>query len=198
MGTYYPSVIEKTGQGEIHYDIFTRLLKERIVFISGEITDATADSVIAQLLYLESENSSADISIYINSPGGSVSAGLAIYDTIEIIKCDVQTICMGQAASMGAILFAAGTKGKRMMLPSARIMIHQPWGGVSGQATDIKIQAKEILRSKELIISYLAAKTNKSDKELRCDLERDYYMDAKEAIAYGIADKILKPSPHGN
>lgn len=191
MGTYYPSVIEKTGQGEIHYDIFTRLLKERIIFISGEINDSTADSVIAQLLYLESENSQADIHVYINSPGGSVSAGLAIYDTMEFIGCDIQTICIGQASSMAAILFAAGTKGKRMILPSARVMIHQPWGGVSGQATDIKIQAKEILRNKELIISYLQHKTGQTQKQLRLDLERDYYMDAKEAIAYGIADKIL-------
>ena len=191
MGTYYPSVIEKTGQGEIHYDIFTRLLKERIIFISGEINDSTADSVIAQLLYLESENSQADIHVYINSPGGSVSAGLAIYDTMEFIGCDTQTIYIGQASSMAAILFAAGTKGKRMILPSARVMIHQPWGGVSGQATDIKIQAKEILRNKELIISYLQHKTGQTQKQLRLDLERDYYMDAKEAIAYGIADKIL-------
>ncbi len=192
MGAYYPTIIEKTGQGESRYDIFTRLLKDRVIFISGEITDETADSVLAQLLYLQSEDSEQDINIYINSPGGSVTAGLAIYDTMQFINPKISTICMGQAASMGALLFAAGEKGKRLILPSSRIMIHQPWGGVGGQASDIRIQAKEILRLKELTINYFEKHTQQSKSKIISDMERDYFMTPEEAISYGIADKILE------
>lgn len=192
MGAYYPSVIERTGQGETRYDIFTRLLKDRIIFIGGEITNETADSVIAQMLFLESEDGEKDINLYINSPGGSVTAGLAIYDTMQYIKPDVKTICLGQAASMAALLFAAGTQGKRMILPSSRVMIHQPWGGVGGQAIDIGIQAREILRLKELTIDYFAKHTQKKKPAISKDLERDFFMSAQESIVYGIADNILE------
>lgn len=161
MNTLVPYVVEKTGNGERTYDIFSRLLKDRIVFIDGEINDATADLVVAQILFLESENPDKDISIYINSPGGSVTAGLAIYDTMKYVKCDIQTICMGQAASMAAILLAGGSKGKRYALPSSRIMIHQPRGGVEGQESDISILAKEIIRLKKLSIEYLSKDTGK-------------------------------------
>jgi len=192
MGTYFPYVIEKTGQGERSYDIFTRLLKDRIVFIGGEITDSTADSVVAQLLFLESEDAEKDVSLYINSPGGSVTAGLAIYDTMQCLRPDIQTICVGQAASMGALLLTAGTEGKRTVLPSSRIMIHQPWGGVSGQAVDIGIQAREILRIKSMMIDYFVKHTGKSSKIISKDLERDFYMSSDEAVKYGIVDKILE------
>ena len=165
MSNLVPYVIEQTGNGERSYDIFSRLLKDRIIFIDGEINDTTADLAVAQLLFLESQNSEKDISIYINSPGGAVTAGLAIYDTMQYVKCDIQTICMGQAASMGAILLAGGTEGKRYALPSSRVMIHQPWGGTQGQATDIAIQTKEIIRLKKLSIEYFANHTGKPDRK---------------------------------
>ena len=190
MNTLVPYVVEKTGNGERTYDIFSRLLKDRIVFIDGEINDTTADLAVAQILFLESENPDKDISVYINSPGGSVTAGLAIYDTMQYVKCDIQTICMGQAASMGAILLAGGTAGKRYALPSSRVMIHQPWGGVQGQESDISIQAKEIIRLKKLSIEYFAHHTKKSVDEVAKDMERDYYMSAQDALAYGIVDHV--------
>ncbi len=191
MNTLVPSVIEKTGNGERSYDIFSRLLKDRIVFIDGEINDVMADLVVAQILFLESENPEKDISIYINSPGGSVTAGLAIYDTMKYVKCDIQTICMGQAASMAAILLAAGTKGKRYALPSCRVMIHQPRGGVEGQESDISILAKEIIRLKKLSIEYLANDTGKKQDKVAEDIERDFFMSAKEAMDYGIVDHVM-------
>jgi len=189
--TLVPIVVEQTGAGERSYDIYSRLLKDRIVFIDGEIMDLTADLVVAQLLFLESIDPERDISIYINSPGGSVTAGLAIYDTIQYIKPDIQTICMGQAASMGALLLASGTSGKRFALPSARILVHQPWGGAQGQAVDIGIRAKEIIRLKQLIIEYFAQHTGKPQNTIARDTERDYYMSAQEAIDYGIVDNVL-------
>jgi ATP-dependent Clp protease protease subunit len=192
-----PIVIEQTGRGERSYDIFSRLLKDRIVFVDGEIYDVTADLVVAQLLFLESQDPEKDIHLYINSPGGSVTAGLAIYDTIQYLKPAVQTICLGQAASMGALLLACGTRGKRAALPSARILIHQPWGGVSGQAVDIGIQARELVRIKRLIVQYFAEHAQKSAEEVERDLERDFYMSAEEALQYGIIDKILKRVKNG-
>ena len=191
MNTLVPSVIEKTGNGERSYDIFSRLLKDRIVFIDGEINDVMADLVVAQILFLESENPEKDISIYINSPGGSVTAGLAIYDTMKYVKCDIQTICMGQAASMAAILLAGGTKGKRYALPSSRIMIHQPRGGVEGQESDISILAKEIIRLKKLSIEYLSNDTGKSVEKIAEDIERDFCMSAQEGKEYGIVDHVM-------
>jgi ATP-dependent Clp protease, protease subunit len=187
-----PIVIEQTGRGERSYDIYSRLLKDRIVFVDGDIYDVNADMVVAQLLFLESQDAEKDIHLYINSPGGTVTAGLAIYDTIQYIKPSVQTICLGQAASMGALLLACGTHGKRAALPSSRILIHQPWGGVSGQAVDISIQARELVRIKKLIISYFAEHTGKFAADVERDLERDYFMSAEEALAYGLIDKILK------
>lgn len=184
-------VIEQTGVGERSYDIFSRLLKERIIFLDGEIQDATADLVVAQLLYLESQDPERDISIYINSPGGSVTAGLAIYDTMQYIRPHVQTICLGQAASMAALLLTAGSPGKRFALPSSRVMIHQPWGGAQGQATDIGIHAKEIIRLKKLSIDYFANHTGKAREEIAKDLERDYFLTASEAVSYGLVDSIL-------
>lgn len=191
MNTLVPYVVEKTGNGERSYDIFSRLLKDRIVFIDGEINDTMADLIVAQILFLESENPDKDISIYINSPGGSVTAGLAIYDTMKYVKCDIQTICMGQAASMAAILLAAGTKGKRYALPSCRVMIHQPRGGVEGQESDISILAKEIIRLKKLSIEYLANDTGKKQAKVAEDIERDFFMSAKEAMDYGIVDHVM-------
>jgi ATP-dependent Clp protease protease subunit len=187
-----PIVIEQTGRGERSYDIYSRLLKDRIVFVDGEIVDVTADLVVAQLLFLESQDPEKDIHLYINSPGGTVSAGLAIYDTIQYIRPDVQTICLGQASSMGALLLTCGTPDKRFVLPSSRILIHQPWGGVSGQAADIGIQAREIIRIKRLIIEYFAKHTGKSEEVIAQDLERDYYMSAQEAVEYKLVDKILE------
>jgi ATP-dependent Clp protease protease subunit len=192
-----PIVIEQTGRGERSYDIFSRLLKDRIVFVDGEIYDVTADLVVAQLLFLESQDPEKDIHLYINSPGGSVTAGLAIYDTIQYLKPAVQTICLGQAASMGALLLACGTRGKRAALPSSRILIHQPWGGVSGQAVDIGIQARELVRIKRLIVQYFAEHAQKSAEDVERDLERDFYMSAEEALQYGIIDKILKRVKNG-
>ena len=191
MNNNIPFVIERSGNGERSYDIFSRLLKDRIVFIDGEINDLNADLVVAQILFLESENPDKDISIYINSPGGSVTAGLAIYDTMQYVKCDIQTICMGQAASMAAILLAGGAKGKRFALPSSRVMIHQPRGGVQGQESDISIQAKEIIRLKKLSIKYLAEKCGKSEEEIAKDMERDFFMSAEDAKEYGIIDKVM-------
>lgn len=194
MHSLVPMVIEQTGIGERSYDIYSRLLKERIIFIDGEINDPTADLAVAQLLYLESQDPERDINIYINSPGGSVTAGLAIYDTMQYIKPDIQTICLGQTASMAALLLASGAPGKRFALPSGRIMIHQPWGGVQGQAVDINIQAREILRLKKMSISYFAKHTGKSEKEIAGDLERDFFLTAEEAVAYGLVDSVLTRS----
>ena len=191
MNTLVPYVVEKTGNGERTYDIFSRLLKDRIVFIDGEINDQMADLVVAQILFLESENPEKDISIYINSPGGAVTAGLAIYDTMKYVKCDIQTICMGQAASMAAILLAGGTKGKRYALPSSRVMIHQPRGGVEGQESDISILAKEIIRLKKLSIEYLANDTGKKTEKIAEDIERDFFMSAQEAADYGVIDQVM-------
>ncbi len=191
MSTLVPYVIEQTGNGERSYDIFSRLLKDRIIFVDGEINDVSADLVVAQLLFLESQNPDKDVSLYINSPGGSVTAGLAIYDTMQHIRCDVQTICLGQCASMGAVLLVGGTAGKRYALPSSRVMIHQPWGGAQGQATDINIQAKEIIRLKKLIIKYFAEKTGKTEKQVSSDMERDFFMTAEDALKYGIVDKVM-------
>ena len=190
-----PFVVDSKGGREC--DIYSRLLKDRIIFVDGEIHDENADLVVAQLLFLESENPDKDINMYINSPGGSVTAGLAIYDTMQYVKCDIQTICMGQAASMGAILLAGGTKGKRHALPSSRVMIHQPWGGAQGQESDIAIQAKEIIRLKKMSIRYLAEQTGKSIEQLTLDMERDFYMSAEEAKEYGIVDNVMTSSKKG-
>ena len=191
MNTLVPYVVEKTGNGERTYDIFSRLLKDRIIFLDGEINEYNADLVVAQILFLESENPDKDISIYINSPGGVVTAGLAIYDTMKYVKCDIQTICMGQAASMAAIILAGGTKGKRYALPSSRVMIHQPRGGVEGQESDISILAKEIIRLKKLSIEYLANDTGKTVEQISTDIERDFYMSANDALEYGIVDHVM-------
>ena len=187
-----PTVIEHNGLNERAYDIYSRLLKERIVFLDGEIDDARADLVVAQLLFLENEDPKKEIYLYINSPGGSVTAGLAIYDTIQSITSDVSTICMGQAASMAALILASETEGKRMILPSARVMIHQPWGGVQGQASDISIHAKEIIRLKKLSIEYLARHTGQEYDKVASDIERDHFMTAQDAVDYHIVDSILK------
>jgi ATP-dependent Clp protease protease subunit len=196
MNTLVPIVVEQTGVGERSYDIYSRLLKDRIVFLDGPINDVTADLVVAQMLFLESQDPEKDINLYINSPGGGVTAGLAIYDTMQYIRPDVQTICMGQAASMGALLLTAGTAGKRFVLPSSRVLIHQPWGGVQGQATDIGIQAREIVRMKRMIIDYFARHSGKSKEVIETDLERDYFMSAEESVEYGIVDQILKREPN--
>ena len=186
-----PMVVEQSGIGERAYDIFSRLLKDRIIFLDGEIHDAAADLVVAQLLFLESEDPKKDINLYINSPGGSVTAGLAIYDTMQYLHSDVQTICMGQAASMAALLLSAGADGKRYILPSARVMIHQPWGGVQGQSSDISIHAKEIGRLKRLTTEIIARHTKKSFEEVARDVERDFFLSAEEAQTYGIVDSIM-------
>lgn len=197
MNSLVPYVVEQTGNGERSYDIFSRLLKDRIIFVDGGITDATADLAVAQILFLESQDPEKDISLYINSPGGSVTAGLAIYDTMQYVRCDIQTICLGQAASMGAVLLAGGTKGKRYALPSSRVMIHQPWGGAQGQATDISIQAREIIRLKKLTIEYFAEKTGKDIETIAKDMERDFYMSAEESREYGIVDTVMKRNGNG-
>ena len=186
-----PYVIEQTSRGERSYDIYSRLLKDRIIFLGEEVTDASASVVMAQLLFLEAEDPGKDINLYINSPGGSVTAGMAIYDTMNFIKCDVSTICIGMAASMGAFLLAGGTKGKRMALPNAEIMIHQPSGGASGQATEIKIVAENILKTKKKLNQMLAENTGKPYEVIEADTERDYYMSAQEALDYGIIDTIV-------
>ena len=184
-------VVEQTGRGERAYDIYSRLLKDRIIFIGNGIDDDIANLIIAQMLFLQSEDAEKDISLYINSPGGSVTAGMAIYDTIQFLKCDVATYCVGQAASMGAVLLTAGAKGKRFALPNARIMIHQPWGGAQGQATDISIQAREILRLRDRLNGILAFHTGKSLDAIAKDSDRDFFMSADEACAYGLVDSVL-------
>jgi ATP-dependent Clp protease protease subunit len=187
-----PMVVEQTGRGERGYDIYSRLLKDRIVFIGTPIDDNVANLVIAQMLYLQSEDPGKDINLYINSPGGAVTAGLAIYDTMQFVKCDVTTYCVGQAASMGAVLLAAGTKGKRYALPNARLMIHQPWGGVQGAAADISIQAREILRLRDRINEILALHTTKPIENISRDTDRDFFMSAAEAREYGLVDDVVK------
>ena len=186
-----PMVIEQSGRGERAYDIYSRLLKERVVFLVGPVTEITANLIVAQLLFLESENPDKDIFFYINSPGGSVSAGLAVYDTMQFIKPDVSTLCVGQAASMGALLLAAGDSGKRFALPNSRVMIHQPMGGFQGQASDIEIHAKEILYLRERLNEILAKHTKQPIEVIRRDTERDFFMGAQDAVKYGIVDKVL-------
>ena len=190
-----PMVVEQTNRGERSYDIFSRLLNDRVIFLSDQVNGTTASLVVAQMLFLEAQDPDKDISFYINSPGGSVSAGMAIYDTMNFIKCDVSTICIGMAASMGAFLLSAGTKGKRFALPHSEIMIHQPLGGAKGQATDIEIQAKQILRIKATLNEILAANTGKPLEVIEKDTDRDNYMTAQEALDYGIIDKILTRRP---
>ena len=187
-----PMVVEQTSRGERSFDIYSRMLKERVIFLVGEVNDYSANLIVAQLLFLEAENSAKDISIYINSPGGSVTAGLSIYDTIKFVKPDISTICIGQACSMAAFLLAAGTKGKRFMLPNARVMIHQPSGGVQGQATDINIHAEEILKIRKNLNKILADSCSKPLKQIEKDTERDYFMDAIESKKYGVIDNIIK------
>ncbi|MBL7196491.1 MAG: ATP-dependent Clp endopeptidase proteolytic subunit ClpP [Candidatus Omnitrophica bacterium] len=191
MQTLVPMVIESTGRVERAYDIYSRLLKDRIVFVGTPIDDTVANLIIAQLLFLQMEDVNKEINIYINSPGGSVTSGLAIYDTLQFVKCDVSTYCMGQATSMGALLLAAGTKGKRYGLPHCRIMIHQPWGGVTGAAADISIQTKEILRLRDKINELLAHHTGQSLEKIKKDTDRDYFMSAQEAKEYGIIDEVI-------
>ena len=190
-----PYVVEQTSRGERTYDIYSRLLKDRIIFLGDEVNDATASLVIAQLLFLESEDPSKDISLYINSPGGSVTAGMGIYDTMRYIKCDVSTVCIGMAASMGAFLLAGGTKGKRMALPNAEVMIHQPSGGTQGQATEIQIAAEHILHTKKRLNSILAANTGKPYDVIAEDTERDNWMTAEQALEYGLIDSIVEKRP---
>ena len=189
--TVVPYVIENTGKGERSYDIYSRLLEERIIFLTGEINDAVADSVVAQLIYLESVDPNKDINLYINSPGGSVTAGMAIYDTMNYIKCDVSTICIGLAASMGAFLLSSGAKGKRFALPNSEIMIHQPLGGAQGQASDIKIQADHIIKTKKRLNTILAENCGKPYEVLEKDTDRDNYLSAEEALEYGLIDRIF-------
>ena len=189
--SFVPYVIEQTSRGERSYDIYSRLLKDRIIFLGEEVNDVSANLIVAQLLFLEAEDPGKDIQLYINSPGGSVSAGWAIYDTMQYIKCDVSTICLGMAASMGAFLLAGGTKGKRIALPNAQIMIHQPSGGARGQATEIKIVAEEILKTKKKLNEYLAANTGQPVEVIERDTERDNYMTAEEATAYGLIDMVI-------
>ncbi|MBR2570920.1 MAG: ATP-dependent Clp endopeptidase proteolytic subunit ClpP [Clostridia bacterium] len=191
--TLMPYVIEQTSHGERSYDIYSRLLKDRIIFLSGEIDDITANTVVAQMLFLEMEDPEADIMLYINSPGGSVTAGMAIYDTMRYLKCEVSTVCIGMAASMGAFLLAAGAKGKRKALPNAEIMIHQPLGGASGQATDIAIHAEHILKIKKKMNEELAKNTGKPLSEVEQDVERDHFLSAEDAKDYGLIDEIIAP-----
>ncbi len=197
MSSYVPMVVETSNRGERAYDIYSRLLKDRIIFLGGAIDDAVANTVVAQLLFLESEDPDKDIYLYINSPGGVVTAGLAIYDTMQYIKPDVSTICIGQAASMGSVLLTAGAKGKRFALPQARIMIHQPLGGAQGQSTDIQIQAKEILRIREVINDILVENTGQDHETIMQDTERDNFMTAEEAKAYGLIDDVITRQKKG-
>ncbi len=190
-----PMVVEQTGRGERAYDIFSRLLKDRIIFLGTPVNDDVSNLIVAQMLFLQGEDSDKDISLYINSPGGSVTAGMAIYDTMQFLKCDVSTYCVGQAASMGALLLAAGAKGKRYALPHARILIHQPLGGAQGQATDISIQAKEILRMRDQLNEILCKHTGKSMAEVERDTDRDYFMSAAEARVYGLVDEVVDTDP---
>ena len=189
---YVPTVIENSSRGEKAFDIFSRLLRERIIFLGSEIDDDVANSIVAQLLLLDSENPDKDIMLYINSPGGVITAGMAIYDTMKLIKADVSTICLGDAASMGAFLLSAGTKGKRLALPNARIMIHQPLGGAKGQATDIEIEAKEILRMKTMLSTLMAEHTGQTVEKIKQDTERDNFMTAQQALEYGLIDKVVE------
>ena len=188
---YVPIVIEQSGRGERSYDIYSRLLRERVIFLVGPVNDMTANLVVAQLLFLEAENPDKDISLYINSPGGSVTAGMSIYDTMQFIKPDVSTLCIGQAASMGAFLLAAGAKGKHFSLPNSRVMIHQPSGGFSGQSTDIQIHAKEIMYLREKLNAILASHTGRSTEEIDRDTERDNFMSAEDSVKYGMIDKVI-------
>ncbi len=190
-----PMVIEQSGRGERAYDIYSRLLRERIIFLVGPVNDAVANLVVAQLLFLESENPDKEISLYINSPGGSVSAGMSIYDTMNFIKPEVSTLCMGMAASMGAFLLSAGAKGKRFSLPNSKVMIHQPLGGAQGQATDIEIHAREILKTREALNRILAERTGQTLEKIQSDTERDYFMSAAEAQTYGLIDQVLEHRP---
>ena len=192
LNTLVPYVVERSGAGERQYDIFSRLLKDRIIFLDGEIRDDMADLVVAQLIFLESENPKKDINLYINSPGGSVTAGLAIYDTMQYIRPDVNTICIGQACSMASLILAAGSEGKRSVLPNARVMIHQPYGGAEGQASDIIVANRELQRIKKLTTEILSRHTGKSFDEISTLIERDYYMDASEAVELGIADRVMR------
>ncbi len=189
--SFVPVVVEQTNRGERSYDIYSRLLKDRIIFLSGEIDDYTANIVVAQMIFLEAEDPDKDIYMYINSPGGSVTAGMAIYDTMQYVKCDVSTICIGMAASMGAFLLNAGTKGKRKALPNSEIMIHQPLGGAQGQATDIEIQAKHIIKIKEKLAGILSERTGKDLDQLKADMERDFWMSSEDAKEYGLIDEII-------
>ena len=194
MNSYLiPMVVEQTSRGERSYDIYSRLLQDRIVLLGGEVTDESANLIVAQLLFLQAQDAKKEISMYINSPGGSVTAGLAIYDTMQFISCPVATYCIGQAASMGAVLLTAGAKGKRFALPNARIMIHQPWGGAEGKASDIEITAREILRLKEILNQILAAHSVKALEDVVRDTDRDHFMSAEEACAWGLIDKVLEP-----
>ena len=190
--SYVPTVIEASSRGERSFDIFSRLLRERIIFLGEEIDDDVSNSIVAQLLLLDSENPEKDIMVYINSPGGVITAGMAIYDTMKLVKADISTICLGEAASMGAFLLSAGTKGKRMALPSARIMIHQPLGGAKGQATDIEIEAKEIMRMKRMLNELFSEHSGQPVSKIKEDTERDYYMSAQEALNYGLIDKVVE------
>ena len=186
-----PMVVEQSSRGERSYDIYSRLLKDRIIFLGGEVNDDSANLIVAQMLFLEAEDPEKDIFLYINSPGGVITSGMAIYDTMQYIRCDVSTICIGMAASMGAFLLAAGAKGKRRALPNAEVMIHQPSGGARGQATDISIQAEQILKTRARINEILADRTGKSIEQIAADVERDHYMSAAEAMAYGIVDEVI-------
>lgn len=192
--SYVPYVVERTGRGERSYDIYSRLLKDRIIMLNGEVNDAVSGSIVAQLLFLEAEDPDKDIYLYINSPGGVITSGMAIYDTMNYVKPDIVTICIGQAASMGAFLLSCGTKGKRYALPHARIMVHQPLGGAQGQATDIEIQAKEILRMKKELNEILASNTGQTYKKIAADTERDFFMSAAEAKEYGLIDSVVDKS----
>jgi ATP-dependent Clp protease protease subunit len=195
MSYLVPMVVEQTGRGERAYDIYSRLLKDRIIFIGTPIDDVVANLIIAQLLFLQMEDPEKDINVYVNSPGGSVTAGLAIYDTLQFVKCDVATYCVGQAASMGALLLTCGTKGKRYALPHSRVMIHQPWGGAQGSASDIHIQAEEILKMKSTLNRILAKHSGQSIEKIEKDTDRDYFMSAAEAKAYGLVDEVIESRP---
>jgi len=192
---HVPYVIERTGREERAYDLYSRLLKDRIVFLGTAINDQVANSVVAQMLFLDMENPKADIQLYINSPGGDVGSGLAIYDTMQYVQCDVSTVCIGRAASMGAVLLAGGTKGKRHTLPNSRVLIHQPWGGVQGTASDITIAAEEIVKAKKALIEILAGHTGQTIEKIERDTDRDYHLSAKEAVEYGLVDDVIETVP---
>ncbi len=195
MNNFYtiPYVIEKTGRGERAYDIYSRLLEDRIIFVGTAVDDVVANSVVAQLLFLQKENKNQDISIYVNSPGGSITAGLAIYDTMQFVQCDVATYCIGQASSMAAVLLMAGSNGKRLSLPNSRIMLHQPWGGAGGTAADIQIQAEELTKMKRTLIEIITKHTGQAQDKVEEDIDRDYFMSAEEAKEYGLVDEVVEP-----